>query len=180
MLARRTHLKALGAALWAGPGALLERRPRPRRRRPADRPPRPVDLLRGRVRDAGDRRLRRRRARTAASAGAVLALEVDGDVGRWLWLTGSRSGAIAAMELWDTDAWHALVTRHVRVAREAGALVLLQFGLQFRRRAARARAGTSRRRSLAIEEVRAIADATGTPPVVYTAMLLPAWQGRKR
>ena len=39
---------------------------------------------------------------------AVLALEVDDDIGRWLWLTGSRAGAVAALELWDADAWHAL------------------------------------------------------------------------
>ena len=61
---------------------------------------------------------------------AVLALEVGSDVGRWLWLTGSRAGAIAAMELWDAEAWHALAERQVQVARDMGALVLLQFGLQ--------------------------------------------------
>ena len=72
---------------------------------------------------------------------AVLALEVDGDIGRWLWLTGSRAGAIAAMELWDADAWHALVERHVQVARDMGALVLLQFGLQSLVALARAAAG---------------------------------------
>ena len=34
------------------------------------------------------------------------------------------------MELWDAEAWHALVSRNVQVARDMGALVLLQFGLQ--------------------------------------------------
>ena len=56
----------------------------------------------------------------------MLALEVDGD---WLWLTGMRGATIAAMELWDDDAWHTLAERGVQVARELGALVRLQFAL---------------------------------------------------
>ena len=35
------------------------------------------------------------------------------------------------MELWDADAWHALAARQVQVARDMGALVRLQFALQF-------------------------------------------------
>jgi ATP/maltotriose-dependent transcriptional regulator MalT len=107
---------------------------------------------------------------------AVLALEVGSDVGRWLWLTGSRSGAIAAMELWDAEGWHALVSRHVQVARDMGALVLLQFGLQSLVRSRLLR-GELSAAAQAIEEVRAIAEATGTTPVLYTEMLLTAWRG---
>ena len=109
---------------------------------------------------------------------AVLALEVDTDVGHWLWLTGSRGGAIAAMELWDADAWHALVERHVRVARDMGALVLLQFGLQSLVRT-RVLAGDLAAAAQAIEEAHAIAEATGTPPVAYTEILLAAWRGQE-
>ena len=62
---------------------------------------------------------------------AVLALEVATDIGRWQWLTGSRAGGIAALDLWDDDAWHSLAERQVRVARDIGALVRLQAALHF-------------------------------------------------
>jgi hypothetical protein len=35
----------------------------------------------------------------------VLALKVpDGDLGRWLWLTGLRATGLIALEQWDADA----------------------------------------------------------------------------
>ena len=129
-LARTTHLKALGAAMWAGPAPLREAAEAARAAPAPTQAPRTVDLLVDafalRVTEgyaAGAPALRR-------ALDAVLALEVDTDIGRWLWLTGSRAGAIAAMELWDAEGWVALVERHVRLARDVGALVLLQFGLQ--------------------------------------------------
>ena len=109
---------------------------------------------------------------------AVLALEVDTDIGRWLWLTGSRAGAIAAMELWDAESWLALVERHVRLARDVGALVLLQFGLQSLVRT-RLLAGELAAAGQAIDEVRALAEATGASPVGYTDMTLAAWRGQE-
>jgi DNA-binding CsgD family transcriptional regulator len=108
----------------------------------------------------------------------VLALEVATDIGRWLWLTGSRAGAVAALELWDADAWHVLATRQVQVARDMGALVLLQFGLQFLARS-HLLAGDLAAAAQAIEEERAIAEATGTSPVAYTEMTLAAWRGQE-
>ena len=174
--ARTTHLKALGAAMWAGSDYLLVAAEAARAAPPSPGAPRAADLLLDglatRVTDgyaAAAPGLRR-------ALEAVLTLEVDADVGRWLWLTGSRSGAIAAMELWDADAWHALVTRHVQVAREMGALVLLQFGLQSLVRSLLL-GGELAAAALAIEEVRAIAEATGTAPVDFTEMLLTAWRG---
>ena len=83
------------------------------------------------------------------------------------------------MELWDAEAWHALVTRHVQVARDMGALVLLQFGLQSLVRVARCWAGSWPRRRRRSRRSRAIAEATGTPPVLYTEMLLTAWRGQE-
>ncbi len=62
----------------------------------------------------------------------VLALKAPaGDLGRWLWLTGARATGLIAIELWDADAWHELASRQVQVARDAGALVQLQFALNF-------------------------------------------------
>ena len=174
--ARTTHLRALGAAMWAGP-ELLREAAEAARAAPsgaAGAVDLLVDALATRVTDG-----------YAAAAPvlrqaleAVLALEVDTDVGHWLWLTGSRGAAIAAMEVWDADAWHALVTRHVQIARDMGALVLLQFGLQSLVRT-RVLAGDLAAAAQAIEEARAIAEATGTPPVVYTEPLLAAWRGQE-
>ncbi len=174
--ARTTHLRALGAAMWAGPELLRAAAEAARAAPPSA--PGAVDLLvealATRVTDS-----------YAAAApvlrqalDAVLALEVDTDVGHWLWLTGSRGGAIAAMELWDADGWRALVSRHVQVARDMGALVLLQFGLQSLVRT-HVLAGDLAAAALAIEEARAIAEATGTPPVAYTELLVAAWRGQE-
>ena len=175
---RMTHLKALGAAMWAGPSRLLEAAEAARAAPPAADAPRPVDLLV----DALALRVTEGYAAAAPALrralDAVLALEVGDDVGHWLWLTGSRGAVIAATELWDVDAWHALVTRHVRVAREMGALVLLQFGLHSMVRT-QLLAGDLAAAAHALEEVHAISEATGTSPVTYTDMALAAWRGQE-
>ena len=176
-LARTTHLKALGAAMWAGDGSLAAAAEAARAAPPGPDPPRAVDLLV----DAFAIRVTQDHAAAAPelrrALDAVLALDVGGDVGRWLWLTGLRAGAIAALELWDGDAWHALAERQVRVARDMGALVMLQFGLQFLARS-HLLAGDLAAAARAIEEERALAEATGTTPVAYTEMSLAAWRGQ--
>ena len=68
--------------------------------------------------------------------------------------------------------------RHVQVARDMGALVLLQFGLQSLVRS-HVLGGDLAAAAAAIEEVRAIAEATGTQPVLYTEMLVTAWRGQE-
>ena len=87
----------------------------------------------------------------------MLALEVAGDIGRWLWLTGSRAGAIAALELWDADAWHALATRQVQVARDMGALVAAAVRAPVRSLQTHLLGGDLAAAAQAIEEERAIA-----------------------
>jgi DNA-binding CsgD family transcriptional regulator len=106
----------------------------------------------------------------------VLALDVDSDIGRWLWLTGMRAGAVAALELWDADAWRMLANRQVEVARDLGALVRLQFALQFLARADML-AGDLAAAARAVEQDHALAEATGTLPVGYTEVTLAAWRG---
>ena len=176
--ARATHLKALGAAMWAGPERLSEAAAAARAAPPGPDPPRTVDVLLDafaiRVTDGyapAVPALRR-------ALEAVLALEADSDIGRWLWLTGSRAGAVAALELWDADAWHALADRQVEVARDMGALVQLQFALQLLART-HLLAGDLTTAARAIEQERAIAEATGTSPVAYTEMTLAAWRGQE-
>ena len=38
---------------------------------------------------------------------------------------------LVALELWDADSWHALATAQARFARDTGALVQLQYALNF-------------------------------------------------
>jgi DNA-binding CsgD family transcriptional regulator len=176
-LARVTHLEALGAAMWAG-GSLVDAADAARSAPPGPEPPRAVDVLL----DAFAIRVTEGHA--AAAPGlqraleAVLALEPAGDLGHWTWLTGFRAGAVAALELWDADAWHALAERQVRVTRDAGALVRLQFALHFLS-LSHLLAGDLAAAARAIEEERAIAEATRTSRVAYTDMTLAAWRGHE-
>src|SRR5260370_36667232 len=108
----------------------------------------------------------------------ALALDVgDDDVGRWFWLTGGSANAIVALELWDAESWHALAARQVQVARDAGALVYLQYALDFQARI-HLRLGELAAADPLIEEDRLIAEVTGNPPVPYAEMILAAWRGR--
>ena len=72
--------------------------------------------------------------------------------GRWLarWLEPAQ---IVAMELWDDEAWHALATRQVELARETGALAQLPFALNYLAGVHRL-AGELAAAELAIEEER--------------------------
>jgi DNA-binding CsgD family transcriptional regulator len=175
--ARRTHLKALGAGMWAGPAPLAEAAAAARAAPPAADPSAVdvlLDALATRVTDgyvAAAPALRR-------ALEAVLALEPTTDLGHYLWLTGSRAGAVAALELWDADAWHVLAERQVQVARDTGALVRLRFALHFLVRS-HLLAGDLAAAGQAIEEERAIAEATGSSPVGYTEMTLAAWRGQE-
>jgi DNA-binding CsgD family transcriptional regulator len=176
--ARCTHLKALGAGMWAGPEVLSEAAEAARAAPAAPDPPTAVDVLLDaltiRVTDgyaAAAPALRR-------ALEAVLALDDTTELSHYLWLTGSRAGAVAALELWDADAWHVLAERGVRVARDMGALVRLRFALHFLVRS-HLLAGDLGAAAQAIEEERAIAEATGSSPVGYTEMTLAAWRGQE-
>ncbi len=182
-LARATHLEALGAAIWAGdldsPGALVEAAEAARAAPPAPDPPGAVDV----VLDAFAARLTEGyAAATPAMRHAletVLALKVPaGDLGRWLWLTGARATGLIALELWDADSWHELASRQVRVARDAGTLVQLQFALNF---LARSQLSFGKLTDVAvlIDEERVIAEATGNSAVGYEEMMLAAWRGQE-
>jgi DNA-binding CsgD family transcriptional regulator len=176
-LARVTHLEALGAAIWAG-GSLMETAEAARAAPPNPGPPNTVDVLL----NAFATQVTQGHAAAAPALRraleAVLALEPTGDIGRWTWLTGFRAGAVAALELWDAGAWHALAERQVRVARDTGALVRLQFAVQFLS-LSHLLAGDLAAAARATEEDRAIAEAIGTSPVAYTEMTLAAWRGQE-
>jgi DNA-binding CsgD family transcriptional regulator len=79
-------------------------------------------------------------------------------------------------QLWDLDAWEALATRAVGLARELGALSALPIGL-VSLAGARLYAGDLRAADHLVEEGDALAAATRSAPIRYTALNLAAWRG---
>jgi hypothetical protein len=101
------------------------------------------------------------------------------EAGRWLWLAGASSSAIVALELWDAESSHALAARLAQFARGSGAVVHLQYALDFLARThLRARELTTA--AQLIEEDRLIAEITGNPPVAYNETMLAARSQRRR
>jgi DNA-binding CsgD family transcriptional regulator len=184
-LARETHLEAIWAAMFAGdlgrPGGVREAAEAGRAAPRGPDPPRAVDVLLDAI------ALRFTEGYAVAAPVLTRALELlitvdagaDGDEGRrWLCLAGGRASMIAG-ELWDFESWHALAARQVQVARDTGALVHLQFALNFLG-LFHLLAGEQAAAERLIAEDRLIAEATGNPPVAYAAMMLAAWQGREQ
>jgi len=173
-LARETYLEALRAAsiagrLGAGARAAAEaacRAPSP------EGVPRAVDLLL-------DGLAVRFTAGYAASAPALKrALGAVRDQGgrpgqdvRWPW-----SARRVAPELFDDDAWHALATRNVQIARDAGALAVLPLALNYLA-TMRVFEGNLEAAAALLDEADAIADATGTAPIVFGRLQLGGFQG---
>ena len=182
--ARETYLEALVAAVWAGdlgtPGGVLEAAKAARDAPRGPGPPRPVDILLDAI------AVRLTEGYVAAAPILTWALEqvvalnasTDLEAGRWLWLAGGKASQIVAQELWDDESWFALAARPAQVARDAGALVQLQFVLNFLAvpHLLAGELGTAER---LIEEDRMIAEATRNPPVGYAEMALAAWRGQE-
>ena len=179
--AREAHLESLGAAIWAnglaGDIPLREAAEAAAAAPASPTPPRPVDL----VLDALTVRLTAGHAvavrEMVRALDAVQQVEVGADeVGRWLWMVGNRGAGQLALELWDFGSWEDLARRQIRIAREGGALVQLQFGLNFLASVLLA-AGELTEAEELIDEDRSIARATGNPPIAYCGMLLAAVAG---
>jgi DNA-binding CsgD family transcriptional regulator len=138
-------------------------------------PPRTVDLLL----DAFAIRLTEGYAAAAPTLARALELLIeDDDVDQHLSVSNTRNGNIVALELWDDEALHRLAARQVQVARDAGALVHLQFSLSFLARS-HMLAGDLTAAALTIDEARLIAGATGNAALVNAPMILAAWRGRE-
>jgi DNA-binding CsgD family transcriptional regulator len=182
-LARDTHLEALWAAIWAGdlgsPGGVAAAAEAAQAAPPGPEPTRAVDVLL----EAFALRLTQGYAAAAPLLTRALELSLTLDVtndeaGLWRWLAGGRAGAIVALELWDAESWHALAAVQAQFARDVGALVHLQYALNFLAMA-HLFAGDLTTAARLIDEDRLIAEVTGNPPVGYAAMALPAWQGQE-
>jgi DNA-binding CsgD family transcriptional regulator/tetratricopeptide (TPR) repeat protein len=178
--ARMTYLEAMSAAIWASgpdaPGILaFAAAAAPP---PVDSTP-PADLLL----QAFARRITRGYAAAAPDLTKALdqarqAVIRAEDVGNWLWLAGNRASGIIAIEVWDFDTALELSVRQDRMARETGALVQLQFALNFR---ANLQCLTGDLIAVAglVEEDREIAAATGNPQVGFGGLLLEAFRGNE-
>jgi DNA-binding CsgD family transcriptional regulator len=176
---RQTYLEALGAAVWAGGSGLAKAAEAALSAPPAAVPPSVVDL----VLDALATRLTEGYVAAAPlmtrALDAVRTLDTGTEsVGRVLWLLGNRAGGTLATEVLDFDTGRALARRQVRLARDAGALVQLQFALNFLANH-EALAGELTAAQALIEEDQLVADVTGSPPVGFTAILLAALRGRE-
>ena len=179
-LARETYLEALAGAMASdvevvgGAPAVAEAA----RAAPAGTsPPRTVDVLL----DAFAIRLTDGYAAAAPTLARALELLLttdpsDEEVGRQLSLSATRNGNIVALEMWDDEALHRLAARQVQVARDAGALVHLQFALSFLARS-HMLAGDLAAATLMIDQAGLIAEATGNPALVNAPMILAAWRG---
>jgi DNA-binding CsgD family transcriptional regulator len=90
---------------------------------------------------------------------------------RWLWLACRLT-----QDVWNDELWYALATRGVRVARETGALNLLPNALNYLA-ALNVHSGAFATAGALIEEVDSITQATGLPPLGYSAVMLAAARG---
>jgi DNA-binding CsgD family transcriptional regulator len=181
-LARETYLEALAGAMSSdvevlGGAAAVAQAARAAPSSTA--PPRTVDVLL----DAFAIRLTEGYAAAAPtlarSLELLLAMDVSGeDIARRLSLSSSRNGNVVALEMWDEEALHRLAARQVQVARDAGALVHLQFALSFLARS-HMLAGDLAAAALTIDETRSIAEATGNPAPMNAPMILAAWRGQE-
>ena len=170
-LARQTYLEALGSVMYGGrldaDSPVLEAA---RAAPVGPQPPRSIDL----VLDGLAARCTEGPAagvpllRLALETYANEALDGHEEIIRWLLLSPIVQ-SMTVFELWDDDAFHALATRAVQLARETGALSMLPITLVYRS-GLHVFGGELAAASALIQEADAIALATGTtPPHVRSA-----------
>jgi DNA-binding CsgD family transcriptional regulator len=180
-LARDAHLEALAAAVWATD---------PDRRdqlRDAGSAARNAPVIQHSLR-ATDLFLDALALRVTAGYGPAapaltralaaihdLNLEAD-NVERMVWLAGNRIGGVVALEAWDFDAAFTLAQQQVSVARGSGALVQLQFVLNFEANNV-VLTGDLDRASDLIEEERRLSIMTGVAPLGYSGLFVEAFRG---
>jgi DNA-binding CsgD family transcriptional regulator/tetratricopeptide (TPR) repeat protein len=91
----------------------------------------------------------------------------------WLWLAER-----AAMAVWDDETWHVLASRHVKLARDAGALSELPLAVRSRI-LLHAHAGELQQGAALIAGAQAVADVTGSQLGPYGAPVIAALGGRE-
>jgi DNA-binding CsgD family transcriptional regulator/tetratricopeptide (TPR) repeat protein len=92
---------------------------------------------------------------------------------RSLWLASRHAGV-----MWDDESWDVLTARHLKLAREAGALTVLPLSLNIRI-AVDTFAGELATAASLTEELRAVTEATGGRFPPYAPLLIGALRGRE-
>ena len=179
--ARETYLQALGAAMYAGrvdaDSGVLDVAEAARAAPMAPVPPRSIDLV---LDGLAHRCTEGPRAGVPALRLALQALRDEtlegyAEIMHWLLLTPIAQ-SITVFELWDDDAFHALSTRAVRLARDTGALALLPVALVYRS-GAHLFGGEFVTATALVQEADSIAVATGNTGLLYAWLLVSAWRG---
>ena len=96
-----------------------------------------------------------------------------GDALRWLWLATH-----AAHDVWDDESWEVLCTRHLRLARQAGALAVLPIALSTRM-GLHLFAGELADAAALVDEFQTVNEVMDNHLLPYGAMALAAWRGRQ-
>ena len=113
----------------------------------------------------------------------AIALLGAADLSQQEGLRGLVLGCIAAAELWDDQAQHALAIRLVQQARDLGALTMLPVALSNQSTYAEVAAGRFDAARACLAEASEISAATGNPGVIGTASVAEvyelAWRGRE-
>jgi DNA-binding CsgD family transcriptional regulator len=173
-MARDTYLEAMASAMYAG---RLGSGPDEREVAEAAcaAPPAQAPGAAGVLLDALVTRFTEGYAPAVAPLSRALRAFAEPDGGgadrRWLWLA-----CRLAQDLWDDELWHALATRGVRLARETGALSLLPVMANYLA-ALDVHSGDFGAAAALVDEVEAITQATGLPPLKYGVCMLAAARG---
>jgi DNA-binding CsgD family transcriptional regulator len=179
--ARETYVEAVGAAMFASrlyaDSGVRKAAETARNAPPPLQPPRSIDL----VLDGMATWFTERPSvgapplRLALEAFRNEALDGHEATMRWLLLYPVVQ-VVTLFALWDDDAFHALATRAVRLAREIGALTILPAAL-VQLSGVHLYGGDFAAASAAVQEADAIALATGNADVVNGGLVLGAWRG---
>ena len=179
-MARETHFEALAAAVWAAPQCSNDLV----RKAAAAALELPTGDDGGSTSDLLMRALATRITEGYAAAAPLLQGSLEAarahhsaaaDLDDLLWMAGNRMAAMLAAESWDFETSRLLAQRQVSATREAGALVQLQFALNFLANNF-VLAGDVHAAEAVVDEERWLATITGVPPVAYGGMLVEAYR----
>ena len=173
-MARETYLEAIASAMFAGRlGTGPDERAVAEAARASNRGPDQgaADLLLGALVTRFTEGYAASVTPLSLALRALAELDGDGADRQWVWLA-----CRLAQDLWDDELWHLLATRGVSVARETGALNLLQNALNYLA-ALNVHSGAFTTAATLIDEVDSITQATGIPPLKYAAIMLAAVRG---
>jgi DNA-binding CsgD family transcriptional regulator len=94
------------------------------------------------------------------------------------WKQRPALASILAAEMWDHDAYIAMTAWTTQAGRDSGSPLMLRLGLAQAASAA-VQGGDFKQVMSAIAEEEAVADAFGSPPMVFNRMYLAAFRGRR-